>query len=439
MPILSGKYVPEDAIAQSYKQADSLSNQRWAPNIYGNIAAGIGAVGGNLIRGSANNALTGNQDMRSGALRDAAAAPDNASMAKILMERGVPGLDETGFKMLAADRQSEADANKPYRIRAAQALQYGFQKGTPEFNNFVLTGDMPKARDPLDDEYKRAQIGKLNKEIEGGAAKFGKTGAIVQGADGRYYSVQFAEDGTKKIDPLAVGETALTPSRGVSEVDTGTGTQIIDKATGLPVRSVEKDLAGAERDKIVGRETGERQMALPKAQASLESANAKTQLVRSKIAQALPMVNNYTAGVGSLLSALPGTQARDLRETIDTIIANLGFEELQDMRNNSPTGGALGAIAVQELAMLQKTKTSLEQAQTVGQLQAALRELDQFQTGASERRQKAFANTYAPQQSAPQPQQGGAPQAPAAPRPRAVNPQTGQTIEFDGQQWIEVR
>lgn len=109
MPIQNGKWIPEDAIAQSYKQADNLSNQRWAPNIYGNIAAGIGAVGGNLIRGSAQNALAGNQDMRTGALRDAAAAPDNASMSRILLGSEVPGLGEQGFKMLADGREKAQD------------------------------------------------------------------------------------------------------------------------------------------------------------------------------------------------------------------------------------------------------------------------------------------------------------------------------------------
>jgi len=136
MPILNGKYVPEDAIAQTYKQADNLSNQRWAPNIYGNIAAGIGAVGGNLIRGSAQNALTGNQEMRTGVLRDAAAAPDNASMSKILLGSEVPGLGEQGFKMLADSREKAQDRTFSREDKVAdraaalenQKQLYGFQR-----------------------------------------------------------------------------------------------------------------------------------------------------------------------------------------------------------------------------------------------------------------------------------------------------------------------
>ena len=277
--------------------------------------------------------------------------------------------------------------------------------------------------------YTRAQTDKLRREPVGGEAP-----SSVREYE---YFNRLPDDQKQRY---------LTMKRAEKYLDTGTEfVRPNPVRPGENVQTIPKNVAGEEQQKIVGRETGERQMAQPKAMASLESANSKTQLVRSKIAQALPMINNYTTGVGSLLSALPGTQARDLKETIDTIVANLGFEELQDMRNNSPTGGALGAIAVQELNMLQKTKTSLEQAQTVGQLTNAMRELDEFQAGAAERRKRAFDMTYGSQQPPPQmtPQAQAplqnAPQAPAAARPRAVNPQTGQTVEFDGQQWIEVR
>ena len=186
-----------------------------------------------------------------------------------------------------------------------------------------------------------------------------------------------------------------------------TGTEFVQPNPVDPTaqgRIIPKDIAGAEAQKIIGKETGERQMAFPKAAASLESANAKTAIVMNKISQVRPLVSGWSVGPGSLLSQLPGSQARDLKAGVDTILANLGFEELQDMRNNSPTGGALGAIAVQELQMLQATKTSLDQAQTVGQFNKALNDLEKIMAGASERRKNAFDATYRPQSQA----QGGA-------------------------------
>src|SRR5690606_5605780 len=67
-----------------------------------------------------------------------------------------------------------------------------------------------------------------------------------------------------------------------------------------------------------------------------------------------------------------GTAAYDLRETIKTIKANLGFGELQAMRDASPTGGALGQVAVQELEALQSTLASLNPNQSEEQLKANL-------------------------------------------------------------------
>lgn len=235
-----------------------------------------------------------------------------------------------------------------------------------------------------------AEIQKLQREAAGGA-KYGKQGAIFQDpVTKKFYSVQFSESGERLIEPL----DGLAPSRGVGEVDTGTGTQIIDKATGLPVREVPKNLAEAESQKAIGKQQGENAANQPKAQASLQSANAKTGLVLGAIQDAKKLTSGWSVGAGSLLSSLPGTQARDLRARVDTILANLGFEELQDMRNNSPTGGALGAIAVQELQMLQSTKVSLDQAQTVDQFISALSRLESILDGAQERRQAAYEATY---------------------------------------------
>ena len=57
--------------------------------------------------------------------------------------------------------------------------------------------------------------------------------------------------------------------------------------------------------------------------------------------------------------------------------ANLGFAELQAMRQASPTGGALGQVAVQELDMLQSTLASLNQSQSPEQLRSSLNEVKQ--------------------------------------------------------------
>lgn len=50
---------------------------------------------------------------------------------------------------------------------------------------------------------------------------------------------------------------------------------------------------------------------------------------------------------------VPRTKAKDYAQRLDTLKANIGFGELQRMRDNSPTGGALGQVTERELNFLQ--------------------------------------------------------------------------------------
>ena len=87
--------------------------------------------------------------------------------------------------------------------------------------------------------------------------------------------------------------------------------------------------------------------------------------VIAQVDEALGMISPYTAGlIGSVSGLIPGTQAKDLQKAIDSIKANIGFDELQAMRDASKTGGALGQVAVQELASLQATLGSLDRTQS---------------------------------------------------------------------------
>lgn len=80
----------------------------------------------------------------------------------------------------------------------------------------------------------------------------------------------------------------------------------------------------------------------------------------------------WNTGWGSMLAAFPATSARDLQATITTIKGNIGFDRLQRMRAESPTGGALGQVAVQELEALQSTIASLDQAQSTDQFKTQM-------------------------------------------------------------------
>ena len=68
--------------------------------------------------------------------------------------------------------------------------------------------------------------------------------------------------------------------------------------------------------------------------------------------------------------------ATNLDASLRTIKANIGFEELQAMRDASPTGGALGQVAVQEIMFLQTLLGDLDRSQTQEQLDNNLDRID---------------------------------------------------------------
>lgn len=99
--------------------------------------------------------------------------------------------------------------------------------------------------------------------------------------------------------------------------------------------------------------------------------------VLTAIQNASEKASGWTAGMGSVLANIPGTDARNLRADIDTIKANLAFDQLQAMRDNSPTGGAVGNVTERELELLGSTVASLDQAQDPDQLKERLKHIQE--------------------------------------------------------------
>ena len=253
------------------------------------------------------------------------------------------------------------------------------------------------------------------------STSYGKSGTIVQDANGNFFSVQFGSDGNQVVKPLAFpGATGnavqpaagapdaqqpttqpmpsvpLTPSRGVKEIDTGTGTQIIDGATGQPVREVKKDIAGAEAEKGRGKTQAEGEAALPKAASALRDYEIKNDLVNGEIDRAIQQAGPWTTGfVGNVGSWVAGSPAHDLSKTLMGIQSNLGFETLQTIRDNSPTGGALGSITERELELLQATWGSLVQSQSQEQFVHNLTRLKQIKAQFAVAKREAYERDVA--------------------------------------------
>ena len=117
-----------------------------------------------------------------------------------------------------------------------------------------------------------------------------------------------------------------------------------------------RDLAGAEA-RIIGSDT------------QIEKIDS----VMEEVEAALGLVAPSTTGfIGARTAGIEGTDAFSLAAKIDTIQANLGFKELQDMRAASKTGGALGQVSERELSLLVAAMVSLKQGLPEKELRRSL-------------------------------------------------------------------
>lgn len=97
--------------------------------------------------------------------------------------------------------------------------------------------------------------------------------------------------------------------------------------------------------------------------AETKDANARNKYagILDEVNQAFANVNNLTAGfIGGNTGGVKGTDAYTLARQLDTIKGNLGFDRLQQMREESKTGGALGQVSNIELGLLTSSLTSLD-------------------------------------------------------------------------------
>jgi len=76
--------------------------------------------------------------------------------------------------------------------------------------------------------------------------------------------------------------------------------------------------------------------------------------------------NVWTVGFASTVKP-PGSPAANMEADLNTLGANAAFDRLRQMKNSSPTGGALGQVSERELALLQSAVAAIAQSQSPSQ------------------------------------------------------------------------
>jgi hypothetical protein len=119
--------------------------------------------------------------------------------------------------------------------------------------------------------------------------------------------------------------------------------------------------------------------------------------VDSRIDDAIKMIEKGlvpVTGMWSIGSEVPGTPMYTMKTHLETIRANIGFDKLQDMRENSPTGGALGQVSEMENRLLQATRGSTDQALAGDQLMKNLRQIKLDLAALQVERRKAYQEDW---------------------------------------------
>lgn len=157
----------------------------------------------------------------------------------------------------------------------------------------------------------------------------------------------------------------------------------------------------SEEDKVFQRERAKRMATKPKALASFKSADANLQSLVDSIDE---LVGDKDLSKGSgisgvLMGNLPGTKARDIRAKIQTIKSKTSLNALQEMRANSPTGGALGNVSDAEGARLESNIAALDLGQSDEALLGQLKKLRSSTVNSQARIREAYQTDF--EESAP--------------------------------------
>lgn len=185
---------------------------------------------------------------------------------------------------------------------------------------------------------------------------------------------------------INLGDNAGVPGLGKVGPDQGyvrddQGNFVIDPETNLPRVSA---LPGSALEAEQKAAAAERQANADKAARAQRAKLDKSGTILDYLKVAREESGNplATGLFGQLTQGLGGTPANRLKHTLVPLTANIGFEELSNMRQNSPTGGALGSVAVEELRQLQGVLGSLDLEQGSTGLNRSLDKIETHYTNA---------------------------------------------------------
>lgn len=188
--------------------------------------------------------------------------------------------------------------------------------------------------------------------------------AVQQGFTGTFQEWQMQRPPSTVVNNNQPGQPTFGPVQPgwarVEDPDSPTGWRLVQEPGGAPATEAAAAATAAEN------------------RAATDERQTSVLLTNLDIAEQLANQPMTTGVDGALAANVPGTPAYDLRATVTTMKSLIGFATLQEMRDNSPTGGALGQVAVQEINYLQAAWGNLDPNQSHTAFMRQLNEVRQI-------------------------------------------------------------
>jgi len=182
----------------------------------------------------------------------------------------------------------------------------------------------------------------------GGAddAEYGLNPQYGTDANGNPVILQLSKGGTSKQTMLPEG---IQLSKEPIKLDAGTHFVLLDPITRQPVGQIQKDLAGAERDKELGTAEGKAIAAAPGDIQSGQNALDIVESLRNDPAKA------WGVGGTSVFNAIPGTPGKGFQNKVDQAKSGAFLTAIQQMRglgalSNAEGGAATAAVTRMDTA-----------------------------------------------------------------------------------------
>lgn len=348
----------------------------------------------NLRAGEQNILIQQNENERA----DKSFALREKNQAQLKSERAT-----TQERIAAQDQIAKVDRDRQNQLRATQNtvkfIKAGLASGaSPE----EVIGRAAKPLQALG--VTPDQFGPLAQQIQQDPGVLDQFEAALGQAGGKRRAI-----GRPVAVRLPSGDTAFmqTFDDGSSEIVEGVAPLAEElRGRGLDIRAEtidptqvglrkEEQVVGGARGEIRAEDLPKGVRATARAKRATQARQERVKLIDSSIDEAIEGAGNFTTGfLGAGFRLIPGTGAFDLSATLDTIRANVGFDELQRLRDNSPTGGALGQVSERENILLQSVLGSIEQAQSPTQFKQRLRDLKAQFKLSQERISQAFEDDF---------------------------------------------